>query len=893
MGTEFVASSLWGVIQSTLIALAALIILRLARGLSPDGRGRIALAALVLMAAVPLWTLAGGYRWSWSDSELQSPSSQTGRLASDENAAWMTMIQAPLPSLKQWMQQVDRVVQPPAAIRSPNANMLPMRGGWIDSIRGWSLRDWLVGTMWVAVGFGMLRLVAGWWTVSRLWRRSVAIDDEALVMDMVRVAKQVGVIQSMEIRQTDQLQTAAVIGWRRPRMLVPADWTTWDSAARRAILAHEMAHVRRGDFFCNAIAQLALVINYIQPLAHRLIGHLRLEQELAADAMAARVTGDRQKYLELLATLALQRPVIGRLGSAQAFLPSRHMFVRRLEMLRSMRLEQRSWLTAISYIGACAMAIIALVASGARPLTAQDRPAAPAAKVDETLAQIRRSIVTEETLFVAEIDVVRLVDSPSLVEGLKRQGLAIANLPPMGNNAPKLTEIERVVVVGELEMVTTPESPNNLMVVFMQLRAESTWSPDGISTAIADRSFVINPDVALRTKHRERFMAATKGDSPLASLDKFADSPVRLWWNGAGLGNKLKGMPLAPAVEPFAPLILSTRQTLLSLNIEPAMAVEGWVETENGIGVKNGLVAGQQMLIQLAQRAPGQFPPGNEVTVIVDLIQKMAIPSLTEMKIVEEANGVHLTIESPIETVVVAEAILGPAIKKAVEAAGRAFVANNLRQLVLALHNYASVYGHFPTASVASKSGHPRSWRVELLPFLDQVNLYNQYRKDEPWDSEANLKVLKQMPAVFKMVEITSNDEAVKGLVRPEDAPYENCLTPYQATPALQGVEGGVGLKFDAFTDGLSNTVIIVERGTGVPWTKPEDLPVDKIMEDMLRNDVMQVAFADGSVRAISETIDLKVLDALFSRDGGEVVSVNMIDRPQVPPADATKPASP
>ena len=67
------------------------------------------------------------------------------------------------------------------------------------------------------------------------------------------------------------------------------------------------------------------------------------------------------------------------------------------------------------------------------------------------------------------------------------------------------------------------------------------------------------------------------------------------------------------------------------------------------------------------------------------------------------------------------------------------------------MHNYHDTHGQFPPAVVVGPdSKTPHSWRVELLPFLDQDALFKEYRLNEPWDSEANKKVLAQSPAVFR-----------------------------------------------------------------------------------------------------------------------------------------------
>src|SRR5207249_2796575 len=80
--------------------------------------------------------------------------------------------------------------------------------------------------------------------------------------------------------------------------------------------------------------------------------------------------------------------------------------------------------------------------------------------------------------------------------------------------------------------------------------------------------------------------------------------------------------------------------------------------------------------------------------------------------------------------------------------AGRRTVSqNNLKQIGLAMHNYHDTYRHFPPQALTDKNGKPLlSWRVAVLPFIEQDNLYRQFKLDEPWDSEHNRKLLERMP---------------------------------------------------------------------------------------------------------------------------------------------------
>jgi Protein of unknown function (DUF1559) len=81
---------------------------------------------------------------------------------------------------------------------------------------------------------------------------------------------------------------------------------------------------------------------------------------------------------------------------------------------------------------------------------------------------------------------------------------------------------------------------------------------------------------------------------------------------------------------------------------------------------------------------------------------------------------------------------------------GWVYSANSLRQIAIATENYHDTFDHLP-ADIMSAEGTPLlSWRVALLPFLEQANLYEEFRLDEPWDSEHNKKLLEKMPRVYR-----------------------------------------------------------------------------------------------------------------------------------------------
>ncbi len=242
-------------------------------------------------------------------------------------------------------------------------------------------------------------------------------------------------------------------------------------------------------------------------------------------------------------------------------------------------------------------------------------------------------------------------------------------------------------------------------------------------------------------------------------------------------------------------------------------------------------------------------------------ITAMLTPKRNGKRLVLEVEGVENT--ATIGTLV---GLLLPAVQAARQAAQRMDSSNNLKQLGLAMHNYESAYRNLPATAILERgTGKPLlSWRVAILPFIEEAALFNEFHLDEPWDSEHNIKLLDRMPATFK-------HKSKK--VKPGHTVY---VAPVSEETLLRKDELA---KFGEVTDGLSNTIMLVEASetSAVPWTKPDDLDIDPSaplngLESNATPGIFQAVFGDGSVRAISISIDANVLNALFTRAGGEVI---------------------
>jgi hypothetical protein len=207
-------------------------------------------------------------------------------------------------------------------------------------------------------------------------------------------------------------------------------------------------------------------------------------------------------------------------------------------------------------------------------------------------------------------------------------------------------------------------------------------------------------------------------------------------------------------------------------------------------------------------------------------------------------------------------ALLVPAVQKVRAASDRVQSVNNLKQIALAMHNYHDAYKHFPAQAICDKNGKPLlSWRVSILPYIEQAPLYQQFKLDEPWDSEHNRKLIPLMPNIY----VVPAAPEVKG------------QTFYRVfVGGGAAFEKNRGVKIAEFTDGTSNTILCVEASESVPWTKPDDLVYDAQKPlpkpaNFYGTNVFMAAFADGSVRALSNSITEATLRAFITRAAGDI----------------------
>ena len=244
------------------------------------------------------------------------------------------------------------------------------------------------------------------------------------------------------------------------------------------------------------------------------------------------------------------------------------------------------------------------------------------------------------------------------------------------------------------------------------------------------------------------------------------------------------------------------------------------------------------------------------------LLAKVPDAAALAASLVPQQKGSQLTISRD-QTSKISASILQHFQEAITADARRRESANNLKHLGLAFHNFHDKYQSFPPAASFDADGKPLlSWRVFLLPALGEQKLYEQFRLNEPWDSEHNKALVDKMPEIFQ-------------------SPRTPALPGHTVFQVITGEKtlfaGKSGKGMPDIKDGTSNTVLVVETiaERAVPWTKPADLELDPaapytgLVEG---RDGFWTTFCDGSARFISKDVAPETLLKLFMPADGQVI---------------------
>lgn len=897
----------WCAVQATLYLLVGTIVYLVVRRFGPATGAWAAASTLITLCAMTVAIFSPWPHW-WSpgDTAKLADIDEAARTAGRRNG---TAKVAPAADTRQVSakRRADRGVSLAEYWRMFQAEL---KAAGAAASPASSPRRWpKVLTLALVLGatLALVRILIGI-AALRQYRRGLSqIDDRQLQELAGELARSLGYQRPIELKQSASLTTPATIGWRRPVILLPVDWHTWSDVERHVVLAHEIAHIVRGDYLTWLLAQVAVALHVYHPLVHWLAGRLRLEQELAADACAADIAGGRENYLFTLAQMALRQDDRRVAWAARPFLPTRGTLLRRIEMLsETKRLVNRplSRRRAVALAGMATLA--ALVIAGVRaplggaPLAVAAPPAPPAPRSEATPAAAAKAIDLNHV--PASSIAVFAVRPASLLSKTEMQPLAKLLNETIGLESKTGLKVEEVDEV-KIAVTRAPSSETNglegVTLTVIRHAKPFDWKAKFAKSLVGetmeaslagkkyyhagqgeqairpafylpdDRTIVFGPEIDLQRS----ILSAGRGTPDWAadwqqSATGTAAAMVDVATIGRLLNEALKEHP-QPQVAAFTPLWEKGQRLLVSVQAEQGLAVTARLQCANG-GDAERVRDTLQAVLTLARNALDEADrhaaqaTATQAAAMVPMID-LAREFLNQGKLTTDGGAVRYASALDLDAAETAISVMTPAIIAAREAARKAQSVNNLKQIMIAFHNYADVNGHFPPPVVIGPDGKtPHSWRVEILPYVEQQELYKRYKMDEPWDSENNRQVLAQMPAVYR------NPQA-------DPAKLETNYFALVGPTTGLGPKDGKGTKFAEITDGMSQTIAVVEAKRSVPWTKPEDIDYDPAKPlgrfGGWHPGGFWAAFCDGSVRFLSDSTDQQKLHAYITKAGGEVIT--------------------
>lgn len=199
---------------------------------------------------------------------------------------------------------------------------------------------------------------------------------------------------------------------------------------------------------------------------------------------------------------------------------------------------------------------------------------------------------------------------------------------------------------------------------------------------------------------------------------------------------------------------------------------------------------------------------------------------------------------------------------------------SNLRTLCNATLAYQADKGHLPPLYLPTKQGGPGlSWRVALLPYLGQQQLFDAFHLDEPWDSPHNRPLVEGMPDVYRSTLGTT----------------KSGMTNYLGVQGEKSVlvEPTAPIKLEEVTDGDGMTLLAVEANDelAVEWTRPMEYVWSAEnptagLGGLLRHNAFHAVFLDADATPISLATDQEVIKAIYTRNGGEDVDYGDVLKP-------------
>jgi TonB family protein len=258
--------------EGALVALLLTVVLAMARQASAQTRYLVCCVALVLMAFCPLATFAYLEQAADGTAHVGLIAASVGRVVSAQEPS------APTSLLERVTAVGDQAVP-------------------------WMLAVWMIGVL-----VFVARAIAAGMTVRRLRIASIVAAPESLMAMASYVAERIGIMQAFQIFVSEMVTAPTVVGWLKPVILFPvASLMSLTPEQLEAMLAHELAHIRRRDYLVNALQVAVETLLFYHPAVWWVSRQIRREREHCCDDVAVAVTGSPLVYARALYLLEEQR----------------------------------------------------------------------------------------------------------------------------------------------------------------------------------------------------------------------------------------------------------------------------------------------------------------------------------------------------------------------------------------------------------------------------------------------------------------------------------------------------------------------------------------------------------------------------------------------------------
>jgi beta-lactamase regulating signal transducer with metallopeptidase domain len=178
----------------------------------------------------------------------------------------------------------------------------------------WVVAGWVAGVL-----LSSIRLFAGWHLTRRLRQLAVDAVPEEVKILFEQMRRRLALTRSVRVMISGQIDSPAAIGWLKPMVLLPLSAIIGlDAAQLQAVLAHELAHIRRHDFFVNVLQQCVESLLFYHPAVWWLSRRIRIEREHICDDLAVQVCGDPAVYANALIEMERRRSNLPSLAMAAA-----------------------------------------------------------------------------------------------------------------------------------------------------------------------------------------------------------------------------------------------------------------------------------------------------------------------------------------------------------------------------------------------------------------------------------------------------------------------------------------------------------------------------------------------------------------------------------------------